>query len=164
MFAFHYTESWKQRPKATCFKALCRPMTVKRDMRIWIGEKDFAGCPSNTTVFSFPTFLPRSFFLFKEVLGGWLDDHPLEQACSTAGGGGLKWHSRLIPPPQGDLHRDQDESLLRLGVMRNPEERAKHTCVRRVNLVCTPADQCWHIKGLPCRDVISNNRQYLHSS
>lgn len=42
-----------------------------------------------------------------------MDDHPLERACSKAGGGGLKWNSRLSPPPQGDLHRDQDESLLR---------------------------------------------------
>ncbi len=155
-------ENRDQKPLALKHE-LCRPMTVKRDMSIWIGEKDFAGCPSNATVFSFPTFLPSSFFLFKEVLGGWLDDHPLEQACSTAGGGGLKWHSRLSPPPQGDLHRDQDESLLRLGVMRNPEERAKHTCVRRVNLFYS-TDQCWHIKVLPCRDVISNNCQYLHSS
>lgn len=98
----------------------------------------------------FQLFSPVLFFYLRRCWGGWLDDHPLERACSKAGGGGLKWNSRLSPPPQGDLHRDQDESLLRPGAMRNPEERAKHTCVRRVNLFLYSADQCWHIKGLPC--------------
>lgn len=119
-------ENRDQKPLALKHE-LCRPMTVKRDMSIWIGEKDFVGCPSTATVFGFPTF-------FKEVLGDWLDDHPLERACSTAGGGGLNWHSRLSPPLQRDLHRDWDESPLRLGAMRNSEKRAKNTCVRRVNL------------------------------
>ncbi|KAL1262021.1 hypothetical protein QQF64_007286 [Cirrhinus molitorella] len=69
----------------------------------------------------FQLFSPVTSFL----LGGRLDDHPLEWACSAAGGGGLKWHSRLSPPPQGDLHRDRDESPLRLGAMRNPQEKSK---------------------------------------
>lgn len=68
----HKVENRVQKPLALKHE-LCRPMTVKRDMSIWIGEKDFAGCPSNATVFSFPTFLPREFFSFKEVLGAdWM--------------------------------------------------------------------------------------------
>lgn len=52
---------------------LCRPMTVKREMSIWIGEKDFAGCPSNATVFSFPTFAPPWVLFLRRCWGltGW---------------------------------------------------------------------------------------------
>lgn len=52
-------ENRDQKPVALKHE-LCRPMTVKRDMSIWIGERDFAGRP----VFSFG--------------GRCLDGHPME--------------------------------------------------------------------------------------
>lgn len=72
-FIMPKVENRDQKPLALKHE-LCRPMTVKRDMSFWIGEKDFAGCPSNATVFSFPTFSPWEFF--KEGVGvggvtGW---------------------------------------------------------------------------------------------